>query len=197
KRQQPIRHIQAERLGGLEIDDQLEFRLLYDREINGLFTLENAAGVKSDLSPFLYQACSVTDEPTRHDELTKCVHSRNCVVCRKFNEPLDPIVKKKIRTTNSAPVCAWTRLTKAASISRSLLAFNIWTFTPTTGAAASTSFVVSSDTGLFGFSRKPIVAVPGTNSCNSASTLAPSSPVNALKPVRLPPGRLRLATSPS
>src|SRR6516165_4965932 len=50
---------------------------------------------------------------------------------------------------------------------------------------------------MFGFSRKPIVAVPGTNSCNSASPLAPSSPANALKPVRLPPGRLRLATSPN
>src|SRR5262249_36512766 len=66
-----------------------------------------------------------------------------------------------------------------------------------TGAAASTSLVVSSNTGLFGFSRKPIVGVLGTNSCKSASPLAPSSPVNTLKPVRLPPGRLRLATSPS
>src|SRR5262249_21903323 len=66
-----------------------------------------------------------------------------------------------------------------------------------TGAAASTSLVVSSNVGLFGFSRKPIVAVPGTNSCNSASPLAPSSLLRMLKPVRLPPGRLRLATSPS
>src|SRR5262249_30102557 len=41
-----------------------------------------------------------------------------------------------------------------------------------TGAAASTSLVVSSNTGLFGFSRKPIVGVLGTNSCKSASPLA-------------------------
>ena len=44
---------------------------------------------------------------------------------------------------------------------------------------------------------KRIVSVPGTNSCNSASPLAPSSLVTLLKPVRLPPGRLRFATSPS
>src|SRR6516162_3261297 len=37
----------------------------------------------------------------------------------------------------------------------------------------------------------------GTNSCSSASALAPSSELTALKPVTLPPGRLRLATSPS
>src|SRR6516165_12677830 len=66
-----------------------------------------------------------------------------------------------------------------------------------TEAAASTSLVNSSDSGLFGFSRKPSVAVLGTNSCNSASPLAPSSALNSLKPVKLPPGRLRLATSPS
>src|SRR5262245_49814355 len=37
----------------------------------------------------------------------------------------------------------------------------------------------------------------GTSSCNSESPFAPSSPLNPLIPVRLPPGRLRLATSPS
>src|SRR5215471_19775185 len=35
------------------------------------------------------------------------------------------------------------------------------------------------------------------NSCKSASALAASSALNLLEPVRLPPGRLRLATSPS
>src|SRR5262249_27045843 len=60
-----------------------------------------------------------------------------------------------------------------------------------------TSLVVSSDIGLFGFSRKPIAAALGTNSCNRPSPLAPNSPTNQLAPVRLPPGRLRLATSPN
>ena len=59
-----------------------------------------------------------------------------------------------------------------------------------TEAVASTSLIVSSDIGLFGFVTKPNVAALGTNSCNSASPLAPSSPEKALKPVRLPPGRL-------
>jgi hypothetical protein len=50
-----------------------------------------------------------------------------------------------------------------------------------TGAVASTSLVNSSDIGLFGFSRKPIVATLGTNSCNSASPLPPNSPEYAFE----------------
>jgi hypothetical protein len=46
------------RLRGLEIYDQLEFRGLYDRQFAGLFALENATRVKSDLSPIRYQARS-------------------------------------------------------------------------------------------------------------------------------------------
>ena len=40
-------------------------------------------------------------------------------------------------------------------ILRSLLAFNIRTFSPTAGAAANKSLAISSDPALFGFSRKP------------------------------------------
>jgi hypothetical protein len=77
----------------LEIDDQLKLRALYDRQIGGLFTLENATGVKSNLSIILYQARSVADESARHYELTIRVHSRNRMACRECNELLDPIVR--------------------------------------------------------------------------------------------------------
>ena len=55
-REQRRGHFEAERLGSLEIDDQLDFRGLHDRQVGGLFTLENATRVKSDLSVILYQA---------------------------------------------------------------------------------------------------------------------------------------------
>ena len=41
------RHREAERLGGVEIDDQLEFGRLLDRQIGGLGALEDPA----DISP--------------------------------------------------------------------------------------------------------------------------------------------------
>src|SRR5439155_20683275 len=43
------RHIEAERPGGLEVDDQLEPRRLYDGQICGLRAVENPAGVGANL----------------------------------------------------------------------------------------------------------------------------------------------------
>src|SRR5262249_59063549 len=51
----------------------------------------------------LNQPPSKTDAPPRHYELPKPVHSRNCVACRKFNEPLDPIVKENIIPDEQSP----------------------------------------------------------------------------------------------
>ena len=39
------RHVEAERLGGLEIDDQLELGRLRDRQVGGFGALENPAGI--------------------------------------------------------------------------------------------------------------------------------------------------------
>src|SRR5438270_1225437 len=42
------RHFEAKRLRGLEIDEQLNFRRLLDRQISGLLALENPAGIHAD-----------------------------------------------------------------------------------------------------------------------------------------------------
>src|SRR5262249_9734111 len=106
---------------------------------------------KSDLSVILYQADSVTNEPARRYELTRQVHGRNRMACRECNDLFNPAVEKKSLPTSNAPIRAWTKLTKAASISRSVPAFNTSTLSPMQGAATSRSFVVSSNVGLFGF----------------------------------------------
>ena len=74
-----------------------------DRQICWLFTLENATHVKSDLSVCLYQACSVTDEPARHRELTKRIHGRNRMACRERNDLLNPAIEKSIVTHEQRP----------------------------------------------------------------------------------------------
>src|SRR5262249_23291766 len=84
-------------------DDQPNLCGLYDRQVAGLFALENATGVESDLSVLFYQARSVTDEPARHHELTERVHGRNRMACRKCNNLLDPTVKEKITTDDQRP----------------------------------------------------------------------------------------------
>jgi hypothetical protein len=49
-REERLWHGEAERLGGLEIDDQLDPGALVDRQIGGFLTLEDPSGVPSDQS---------------------------------------------------------------------------------------------------------------------------------------------------
>ena len=42
-------HVEAERLGGLEVDDELELGRLLHRQVGGLLALENAVGVDTRL----------------------------------------------------------------------------------------------------------------------------------------------------
>ena len=51
--------------------------------------------------------------------------------------------------------------------------------------------------GLVGLTSSAMMVAVGTSSCSSSSRFGPSSTFNVVTPVRLPPGRFRLATSPT
>ena len=51
--------------------------------------------------------------------------------------------------------------------------------------------------GLVGLTSTAMMVAVGTSSCSSSSRFGPSSTSKTVTPVRLPPGRFRLATSPS
>jgi hypothetical protein len=56
-----LRHREAERLGGLEIDDQLEFGRPLDRQIGGLGALEDLSDVNANLAIDCREARSIAD----------------------------------------------------------------------------------------------------------------------------------------
>ena len=56
--EQRRRDSEAERLGGAEIDDQVDFRCLLDRQIGGLLALENSASVDAGEAIGIGEACS-------------------------------------------------------------------------------------------------------------------------------------------
>ncbi len=68
---------QAERLGGLEIDDQLECRRLLDRQIGGLGALEDPSGVNADLAIDAGEARSIADQAAGRGEFAPLIDRRN------------------------------------------------------------------------------------------------------------------------
>src|SRR5262249_43811189 len=90
----------------------------------------------------------------------------------------------------------WSKLTKAASMSRSLPAFRIRRSTPSELTATRTSAIWDSDVGFVGLTRKPTTAALGTSSRSSSKRFAPRVLMKKVTPVTSPPGRLRLDTRP-
>src|SRR5215831_20858935 len=76
------------------------------------------------------------------------------------------------------------------------LAVKTSTCLPIAEAVACKSLVKASVLRLFGLSSTAKRAALGSNSCKIPSRLVPSSAFMELIPVKLPPGRLRLATRP-
>ena len=56
--------VEAERLRGLQIDDQLELGRLQYRQVGGLRPLEDATGIDTDLAMHVGDAGAVAHQPT-------------------------------------------------------------------------------------------------------------------------------------
>src|SRR5262245_7068471 len=65
---------QAERLGGLEVDDQLELRGLLDGEVAGLRTLEDAVDVGGRAAELVGKVRAIRHQAAGHRVLAEHVH---------------------------------------------------------------------------------------------------------------------------
>jgi hypothetical protein len=74
--EQLIRHVESERLGGFEVDDQLDFRRLLHRQVGRLLTLENPPGVDADLAIGIRQAGRVACQAANVNGLAQAVDRR-------------------------------------------------------------------------------------------------------------------------
>src|ERR1700730_587278 len=94
------RHDEAERLGGLEVDDQLEPRRLLDRQIGRLGTVKDLARVNAELAKYTGEASSVADQAVSRGELAQEIYRRNGVACRQCHELLAPATQERIGADN-------------------------------------------------------------------------------------------------
>ena len=75
-------------LGGFQIDNQLELRRLFHREVGGLSALKNLVDVGGGLPVQISLVRPVGHEPTRVHELAGSEHCRQTVIRRKFRDSL-------------------------------------------------------------------------------------------------------------
>ena len=85
-KQDRLRDRQVERFGGLEIDDEIEFRRLLDRQVAGLGAFEYLVHVGSAAPKQIGSVRSIGHEAPSLDILSESVHSRQPVLCSQIYE---------------------------------------------------------------------------------------------------------------
>src|SRR5204863_9433173 len=78
--------VQAERLGGFQIDDQLVLGGLLNRQVGGLGALKNLVDVGGGTTIEIVGIGAVTHEATRQNVLLKWEHARQALLERERSE---------------------------------------------------------------------------------------------------------------
>src|ERR1700730_16759630 len=78
-RRERWRHVEAERLGGLEVDYELEFRGLINRQLCWFLTIENAPDVEPGSAISICNVVAIAHQPTLSTEFAVKVHGRDRV----------------------------------------------------------------------------------------------------------------------
>src|SRR6516165_3412076 len=87
---------QAERLGGLEIDHELDLGLLLDRQLARLGTFEDFARVDANLAICIDETGVIAHQTARRDELASSIDCRNAMLRRQRHEPIASAVEEVI-----------------------------------------------------------------------------------------------------
>src|SRR5215510_2929015 len=162
-REERRRHGEAKQPGGLGVDNQLELARLHDRQVRGLGALEDATRIDAHLTPRIWKAGSVAHQAAGFGIFTRCIYRGDRVARRQVGQ-LDTPAGEKGVAGDEKPGFSRTRVAKAASISRLVLALKIWICNPTARAAASTSLNVDSVfIALAGFTSTATRVTAGSN----------------------------------
>ena len=86
EREQHRRHVEAERLGGHEVDDQLELGRLQDGQVGRFLALENAGGVKARLATRIETIVRVAHQPAGGHIRAVAVARRDAVAGRERDD---------------------------------------------------------------------------------------------------------------
>lgn len=99
-REKGRRNRNAKRFGSLEVDRQIEFRGLHDRQIGRLFAFQNASCVRTGFSIGIRDATAITYESAQCDILAPAVHRRRSVPSDKRDNARSLAVEKRLTRDN-------------------------------------------------------------------------------------------------
>src|SRR6516162_3319621 len=94
--QQRFGYGKAERLGGLEVDDELEFGRQHHRQVGRLLALEDSAGILTNLTVRPRDARAITNQPTDLDKFAPSVGRRQRMTFGKCDDFNAPVHEKRI-----------------------------------------------------------------------------------------------------
>ena len=84
--QQRFRDGEAEGLGGLEVDDEINFRDLLHRHIGWFLAFENAPGIDASLAVRIAETAAITHQAAGQDVLPEWVDRGQCMAGRQRRE---------------------------------------------------------------------------------------------------------------
>src|SRR5215472_14552432 len=94
--QQRRRYVKPENSCGLQVDDELELRRPYHRQVGWLLPLEDAPCIDTDLPIPFSRARSVAHQPADFDMLPECINRRQPIVRRQRYELHTSVIQQLI-----------------------------------------------------------------------------------------------------
>src|SRR4029079_3250959 len=86
-------HGETKRLGGLQVDDKIEFGWLQNWKFAGFFTLKDSSGVIACLPIPISDAVAVADQAPCKSVLSKVIHVGQTILCRERNDMITSRIK--------------------------------------------------------------------------------------------------------
>src|SRR5262247_4141899 len=91
--QERRRDREAESLGGLEVDDQLELNGLFDRKVGGFGALQDLVDIGRGAAEEIREACPISHEAAGVRCFPECEHCWHPVLCGQVYDALVLTVK--------------------------------------------------------------------------------------------------------